>query len=126
MIQSEKLKKAIATIDNISIRNVMKQFRIIKQDVQQIEGASPSDILLDGIIQISQNQKSGKTKKVEFRVCDKWLKPTNVFSVILKDKEKKDSNIWILFFDSNTWYIRKGLKAPSTVHVKVISSSSKD
>ena len=97
MIQSEKLKKAIATIDNISIRNVMKQFRIIKQDVQQIEDASPSDILLDDIIQISQNQKSGKTKKVEFRVCDKWLKPTNVFSVILKDKEKKDSNIGFYF-----------------------------
>lgn len=126
MIKSEKIKTAIATIENVSVRNIMKQFNVINEQTEiKNQDASPNQLILDSVIEVSQVQKGGKIKKINFSICDKWLKPNNVFSVVQKDKEKSDGNLWILFYDSNTWYIRKGLRAPSTVHVKLLSSPIK-
>ena len=121
MVKSKKLKSAINSLQNITISNMMKELNVIKEQKQIVEDIMPSDLVLDAIIQVSQQVEGSKTKKVKFVICDKWLKPTNVFSIVAKAKQKIDSNIWILFYDSNTWYIRKGLKAASTVHVKLIS-----
>ena len=122
MIKSKKLKNALEKLQNINISSVMSEFNIIKQQTQPIKDIQPSDISLDSIILVTQQTKNKKIRKVEFTVCDKWLKPNNVFTLIAKGKQKLDSNAWILFYDSNTWYIRKGLKAASTVHVKLVSS----
>lgn len=121
-IKSKKLKKAINNLQNTNIVSIMKQFNIIKEQKQLIEDVLPSELVLDSIIEVSQQTEQKKQKKAKFIVCDKWLKPSNVFSIIAKSKQKKDANVWILFYDSNIWYIRKGLKAASTVHVKLISS----
>lgn len=86
--------------------------------------ASPNELALDSVVEISQI--INKTKKsFKFIVCDVWLKPNNIFTIINKTKEKIDSNAWILFYDSNTWYVRKPLQAAATVHVKLISSPEK-
>jgi len=58
-------------------------------------------------------------------VCDVWLKPNNVFTVVNKTKEKTESNAWILFYDNSTWYVRKQLQAAATVRVKLISLPDK-
>ena len=121
-IKSKKLKNAINNLQNTNVVSIMKQFDIIKQQKQIIEDVLPSELVLDSVIEVSQQTEQKKQKKAKFIVCDKWLKPTNVFSIIAKQKQKKDANVWILFYDSNIWYIRKGLKAASTVHVKLIST----
>lgn len=121
MIKSQKLKSAIQELENVTISNMMKQLNIIKEQTTVAQDTMPNELVLDAIIQVSQDVQGAKTKKAKFIICDKWLKPNNVFSIVAKTKQKKDSNVWILFYDSNTWYIRKGLKAASTVHVKLIS-----
>ena len=122
-IKSDKLKKAINKLQNTNIVSIMKQFSIIKQQKQIVQqDVMPSELMLDAIIEVSQQTQQKKIKTVKFIVCDKWLKPTNVFSIVAKSKQKKDQNVWILFYDSNIWYIRKGLIAASTVHVKLIST----
>lgn len=126
MVKSKKLQTAISELQNITITNMMKQLHIIKEQTEVIQDIMPNELTLDSIIQVSQDIQGSKTKRAKFIVCDKWLKPNNVFSIVAKSKQKTDSNVWILFYDSNTWYIRKGLKAASTVHVKMISKPEQE
>lgn len=126
-IKSNKLKMAMHQLQNTNVVSIMRQFSLLNQNIEQTsKQVDPAELVLDAVIQVSQYTDQKKEKKAKFVVCDKWLKPTNVFSIISTSKQKKDQNVWILFYDSNIWYIRKGLKAASTVHVKLISTPETD
>lgn len=79
--------------------------------------AEPKDLTLDTVIYVSQEQKSGEIKKFEFVICEVWLKPQNMWTIVNIKKEKEEKNFWILFYDNGTYYLKKGIKGPIGVHV---------
>lgn len=81
--------------------------------------AKPSDLTLDSIIYISQELNSGDIKKFTFVVCEVWLKPKNIWTIVNIKKQKSEENFWILFYDNGTYYLKKGIKGPIGVHVEV-------
>ena len=81
--------------------------------------AHPRDLTLDTIIYVSQELKKGEIKKYEFVVCEAWLKPNNVWTIVNVKKSKEEQNFWILFYDSGTYYLKKGIKGPIGVHVEL-------
>lgn len=86
-------------------------------DATQIKDVRPSAIGLDSQITVTQETKDGKIKSYNFVVCEVWLKPTNVFTIINIKKEKIQKNFWILFYEGGTFYLKKGIKGPIGVHV---------
>lgn len=81
--------------------------------------AHPRDLTLDTVIYVSQELKQGDVKKYEFVVCEAWLKPNNVWTIVNIKKAKEEQNFWILFYDSGTYYLKKGIKGPIGVHVEL-------
>jgi hypothetical protein len=81
--------------------------------------ADPKDLTLDTVVYISQETKDGEVKKFEFVICEVWLKPQNVWTIVNIKKEKKEENFWILFYDQGTYYLKKGIKGPIGVHVQL-------
>ena len=81
--------------------------------------AAPRDLTLDTIIYVSQELKQGEIKKYEFVVCETWLKPNNVWTIVNIKKPREEQNFWILFYDSGTYYLKKGIKGPIGVHVEL-------
>ena len=81
--------------------------------------ADPKDLTLDTVIYVSQELKNGEIKKFEFVVCEVWLKPQNVWTIVNIKKEKEEANFWILFYESGTYYLKKGIKGPIGVHVNL-------
>lgn len=81
--------------------------------------ANPKDLALDTVVYISQETKDGEVKKFEFVICEVWLKPQNVWTIVNIKKEKKEENFWILFYDNGTYYLKKGIKGPIGVHVQL-------
>jgi hypothetical protein len=84
-----------------------------------VEEADPKSLTLDTIVYVSQEQKDGQVKKFEFTICEVWLKPQNVWTILNIKKEKKEGNFWILFYDNGTYYLKKGIKGPIGVHVQL-------
>lgn len=87
------------------------------EEATQIKDIRPSAIGLDSEITITQQTKNGKLKSYNFVVCEVWLKPTNVFTIVNVKKEKIQKNFWILFYEGGTFYLKKGIKGPIGVHV---------
>lgn len=87
------------------------------EELTQIKDIRPSAIGLDSQITITQQTKNGKLKSYNFVVCEVWLKPTNVFTIVNIKKEKIEKNFWILFYEGGTFYLKKGIKGPIGVHV---------
>ena len=81
--------------------------------------AHPRDLTLDTVIYVSQELKQGDIKKYEFVVCEAWLKPNNVWTIVNIKKAKEEQNFWILFYDNGTYYLKKGIKGPIGVHVEL-------
>lgn len=81
--------------------------------------AHPRDLTLDTVIYVSQELKQGDVKKYEFVVCEAWLKPNNVWTIVNIKKAKEEQNFWILFYDNGTYYLKKGIKGPIGVHVEL-------
>ena len=79
--------------------------------------ANPTDLSLDTCIYISQELKTGDIKKFEFVICEVWLKPRHVWTIVNIKKDKTEDNFWILFYDNGTYYLKKGIKGPIGVHV---------
>jgi hypothetical protein len=88
-----------------------------KPTISLNDEAEPLDLTLDTVIYISQELKSGDIKKFEFVVCEVWLKPRHVWTIVNIKKEKTEENYWILFYDNGTYYLKKGIKGPIGVHV---------
>jgi hypothetical protein len=81
--------------------------------------AKPNELTLDSIIYISQELSSGNIRKYTFVVCEVWLKPKNIWTIVNIKKTKSEENFWILFYDNGTYYLKKGIKGPIGVHVEV-------
>lgn len=81
--------------------------------------ASPKDLILDTVVYVSQEVKGGEVKKYEFVICEVWLKPNNMWTIVNIKKPKDEKNFWILFYDSGTYYLKKGIKGPIGVHVEL-------
>lgn len=81
--------------------------------------AAPRDLILDTVVYISQEIKKGEVKKYEFVICEVWLKPNNMWTIVNIKKTKDEKNFWILFYDSGTYYLKKGIKGPIGVHVEL-------
>jgi hypothetical protein len=88
-----------------------------KPTISLNDEAEPLNLTLDTVIYISQELKSGDIKKFEFVVCEVWLKPRHVWTIVNIKKEKTEENYWILFYDNGTYYLKKGIKGPIGVHV---------
>jgi hypothetical protein len=96
-----------------------EQAKCINEDTNQIEDAEPKSLTLDSIVYVSQALKSGEVKKFEFVICEVWLKPQNIWTVVNIKKEREEENFWILFFDNGNYYLKKGIKGPIGVHVQL-------
>lgn len=113
-------------IDSESI--ILEQFETFTEEPVNPEAqvdltdAKPVKLNLDTKIKITQETKDGQIKSYDFIVCEVWLKPTNVFTIVNVKKEKIQKNFWILFYDGGTWYLKKGIKGPIGVHVQVLES----
>lgn len=83
-----------------------------------IKDADPKDIVLGSILTISQANLEEK-KEFDFEVCSVWNDPKNVFTIVNTSKDKTEANAWILFYSSNTWYVRKSLRGTVNVHVQL-------
>lgn len=77
----------------------------------------PSKLTLDAVIYVSQETSSGEIKKFEFAICEVWLKPQYMYTIVNTKKERIESNFWILFYEKGTYYLKKGIKGPIGVHV---------
>lgn len=90
------------------------------QDV--IQDADPKDVVLGSILTISQANVEEK-KEFDFEVCSVWNDPKNVFTIVNVSKDKTENNAWILFYSSNSWYVRKSLRGTVNVHVTLKNSN---
>lgn len=103
-------------LEDYDVNPVNKQ-QLVADEATQIQDIRPSAIGLDSEITITQQTKNGKLKSYNFVVCEVWLKPTNVFTIVNVKKEKIQKNFWILFYEGGTFYLKKGIKGPIGVHV---------
>ena len=83
------------------------------------EDADPKSLTLDSIIYVSQALKTGEIKQFEFIICEVWLKPQNIWTIVNVKKEREEENFWILFYDNGNYYLKKGIKGPIGVHVQL-------
>lgn len=103
-------------LEDYDVNPINKQ-HTVADEATQIQDIRPSAIGLDSEITITQQTKNGKLKSYNFVVCEVWLKPTNVFTIVNIKKEKVQKNFWILFYEGGTFYLKKGIKGPIGVHV---------
>lgn len=87
-----------------------------------IQDADPKDVVLGSILTISQANVEEK-KEFDFEVCSVWNDPKNVFTIVNVSKDKTENNAWILFYSSNSWYVRKSLRGTVNVHVTLKNSN---
>lgn len=92
----------------------------VEEEVKTVvEDAEPSELTLDTVIYVSQETSSGEIKKFEFVVCEVWLKPQHMYTIVNVKKERTEANFWILFYEKGTYYLKKGIKGPIGVHVQL-------
>lgn len=115
----DEFNKVLSSIDNTDIIKLVLEEtdNISAPNINTIDEADPKDLTLDSVIYISQEQKNGDVKKFEFVICEVWLKPQNMWTIVNIKKEKEEKNFWILFYDNGTYYLKKGIKGPIGVHV---------
>lgn len=110
--------------DNLYRKFIMEDAGITPvQDV--IQDADPKDVVLGSILTISQANVEEK-KEFDFEVCSVWNDPKNVFTIVNVSKDKTENNAWILFYSSNSWYVRKSLRGTVNVHVTLKNSNSEE
>lgn len=110
--------------DNLYRKFIMEDSGITPvQDV--IQDADPKDVVLGSILTISQANVEEK-KEFDFEVCSVWNDPKNVFTIVNVSKDKTENNAWILFYSSNSWYVRKSLRGTVNVHVTLKNSNSEE
>lgn len=128
-MKRKKFKEILNEMNNT--KNIIKDY-ILKESDEQIktdkkseidEDADPKELSLDSIIVVSQELKDGNIKKFDFSICEVWLKPDNVWTIVNVKKDKVEKNFWILFYDNGTYYLKKGIKGPIGVHVTLKYSS---
>ena len=103
--------------DNLYRKFIMEDAGITPvQDV--IQDADPKDVVLGSILTISQVNVEEK-KEFDFEVCSVWNDPKNIFIIVNTSKNKTENNAWILFYSSNSWYVRKSLRGTVNVHVTI-------
>lgn len=115
----KKFKTYINDLDKDTdiLELVLEETQGSKPTISLENEADPLDLTLDTVIYISQELKSGDIKKFEFVICEVWLKPRHVWTIVNIKKEKAEENFWILFYDNGTYYLKKGIKGPIGVHV---------
>lgn len=115
----DEFNKVLSSIDNTDIIKLVLEEtdNISAPNINTMDEADPKDLTLDSVIYISQEQKNGNVKKFEFVICEVWLKPQNMWTIVNIKKEKEEKNFWILFYDNGTYYLKKGIKGPIGVHV---------
>lgn len=115
----DEFNKVLSSIDNTDIIKLVLEEtdNISAPNINIMDEADPKDLTLDSVIYISQEQKNGNVKKFEFVICEVWLKPQNMWTIVNIKKEKEEKNFWILFYDNGTYYLKKGIKGPIGVHV---------
>lgn len=107
--------------DNLYRKFIMEDAGITPvQDV--IQDADPKDVVLGSILTVSQANVEEK-KEFDFEVCSVWNDPKNVFTIVNVSKDKTENNAWILFYSSNSWYVRKSLRGTVNVHVTLKNSN---
>ena len=118
-MKQEDFKKTLDELNNEGSTDIVKMVLEETETVSTLPDgeASPKDLTLDSQIYVSQEVKDGETKKFEFSICEVWLKPQNMWTIINVKKEKEEKNFWILFYDNGTYYLKKGIKGPIGVHV---------
>ncbi len=99
------------------VRLVFEESGVSAPSISTDDEAEPKDLTLDTVVYVSQELKSGEVKKFEFVICEVWLKPQNMWTIVNIKKEKEEKNFWILFYDNGTYYLKKGIKGPIGVHV---------
>lgn len=110
--------------DNLYRKFIMEDAGITPvQDV--IQDADPKDVVLGSILTVSQANVEEK-KEFDFEVCSVWNDPKNVFTIVNVSKDKTENNAWILFYSSNSWYVRKSLRGTVNVHVTLKNSNSEE
>ena len=110
--------------DNLYRKFIMEDAGITPvQDV--IQDADTKDVVLGSILTISQANVEEK-KEFDFEVCSVWNDPKNVFTIVNVSKDKTENNAWILFYSSNSWYVRKSLRGTVNVHVTLKNSNSEE
>ena len=87
-----------------------------------VQDADPKDVVLGSIITVSQANVEEK-KEFDFEVCSVWNDPKNIFTIVNVSKDKTENNAWILFYSSNSWYVRKSLRGTVNVHVTLKNSN---
>ena len=125
IMKIEKFKQVLEEINSENKDIVSSLFNEeTDNNVSSIEtDTNPKDLSLDDIIVISQKLNDGKIKQFEFIICEVWLKPTNMWTIVNVKKDKLEKNFWILFYDNGTYYLKKGIKGPIGVHVKLNQKS---
>ena len=106
-------------IKQLVLEDIGEETEISKPTFNPELEAKPNELTLDSIIYISQELSSGNIKKYTFVVCEVWLKPKNIWTIVNIKKTKSEENFWILFYDNGTYYLKKGIKGPIGVHVEV-------
>ena len=110
--------------DNLYRKFIMEDAGITPvQDV--IQDADPKDVVLGSILTVSQANVEEK-KEFDFEVCSVWNDPKNVFTIVNVSKDKTENNAWILFYSSNSWYVRKSLRGTVNVHVTLKNNNSEE
>lgn len=110
--------------DNLYRKFIMEDAGITPvQDV--IQDADPKDVVLGSILTVSQANVEEK-KEFDFEVCSVWNDPKNVFTIVNVSKDKTENNAWILFYSSNSWYVRKSLRGTVNVHVTLKNSNTEE
>lgn len=119
-MERDKFNDVLSSLesDNTEIIRIILEETGVSAGRQPLEAdADTKDLKLDTVIYVSQELKTGELKKFEFVVCEVWLKPQNVWTIVNVKKAKEESNFWVLFYDNGTYYLKKGIKGPIGVHV---------
>ena len=110
--------------DNLYRKFIMEDSGVTPiQDV--IQDVDPKDVVLGSILTISRANVEEK-KEFDFEVCSVWNDPKNVFTIVNTSKDKTENNAWILFYSSNSWYVRKSLRGTVNVHVTLKNGNSEE
>lgn len=117
----DKFKQVLEEInsDKKELVNYLFNEESSDNSTTNILDVDPKDLSLDDIIIVSQKLNDGKIKQFDFVICEVWLKPANMWTIVNVKKDKIEKNFWILFYDNGTFYLKKGIKGPIGVHVNL-------
>ena len=117
----DKFKQVLEEInsDKKKLANYLFNEESSDNSTTNILDVDPKDLSLDDIIIVSQKLNDGKIKQFDFVICEVWLKPANMWTIVNVKKDKIEKNFWILFYDNGTFYLKKGIKGPIGVHVNL-------